>query len=373
MRSTDKQIKISSDAICKIIETFKVDERGFLSQSILANLRTFVESVAVKASGEKEYGYDIFQNKAKIYISTHGDLRFLKNFHKFLQQTVSHYLPDEDGSERLMLKYYGYLLKIKSFLKDKYNFDVLENIDKFPFKTDPDLQDYYKKIVEKINLPVQERKKSTYDQRYYVRKVKSFFVDNEVYYEVTFTTAIDDTSKFDRVIAFTKLDLQPNYSVRLVVSNDFIDVFGKKMPIQIIDDWSISIRPCELNHFADIFGKHSEISDTSIELVELMSMLTKTGLNLVEVAELSDAYYQRFKIAVLKKAKSNNFFDIFDQARKIIKTESPGCNILRYLLYKLNNRVLKAQYNNYTCKKLSNLNLQWGAFLLIVCHLIACQ
>lgn len=360
MRKTDEQIRISSDAICNIIKNLKSDERGFFSQTILGQLRTFVEAVAVKACGESEYSYKIFQNKAKLYISTKADLQFLKKFHKFLQKTVSHYLPDEDGAERLMLKYYEYLLKIKSFLKQKYNFDVLENISSFPIKIDTALQDYYEKIAKKINQPVLKGEKNDYSDRYYIRKVKPFFVNNEVYYEITFTTAIDDTSKFDRVIAFTKLDILSNYSVRLIIRNDVIEVFGKTMPIQIIDNWSVAIRPCELNHFADIFGKHSNLSDTSSESSNLMSLLTTTGLNLVDVIEFSDEYYQRFKNAVLKSAKANHFFDILDKSRRLIKVDSPGSNILRYLLYKLNNRILKPQHDNNICPGLSNLNLKWG-------------
>lgn len=360
MIKTDEQIKISSDAICKLIENLKADERGFFSQNILTKLRTFVEAVAVKATGESEYSYDIFQTKAKPYIYTRADLRFLRRFHKFLQQTISHYLPDEEKSERLMLKYYGYLLQIKSLLKKNYNFDVLENINKFPLKTDPALQEYYEKIATKINEPISKRRKSTYDDRYYIRKVKPFFVNNEVYYEITFTTAIDDSSKFDRVIAFTKMDIMPNYAVKLSVSTDVIDVFGKVMPIQIIDSWNVSIRPCEFNHFADIFGEHTKISDRSKESSELMALLTKTGLNLVEVINFSDEYYQRFKNAVIKEAQATHFFDILDKSRALIRANSQGSNIIRYLLYKLNNRILKPQYSNNICRRLSNLNLQWG-------------
>ena len=360
MRNTDEQIKISSDAICKLIEKLKADERGFFSQNILNNLRTFVEAVAVKASGENEYSYDIFQSKGKPCICARADLRFLRGFHKFLQQTISHYLPDEEKSERLMLKYYGYLLKIKSFLKKNYNFDVLENINKFPLKVDPALQEYYEKIAKKINEPISKRRQSTYDDRYYIRKINPFFVNNEVYYEITFTTAIDDSSKFDRMIAFTKLDIMPNYAVKLSVTNDVIEVFGKEMPIQIIDNWNVSIRPCEFNHFADIFGEHAKISDRSKESSELMTLLTKTGLNLVEVVNFSDEYYQRFKNAVLKDAQATHFFDILDKSRELIKTNSPGSNIVRYLLYKLNNKILKSQYSNNACVRLSNLNLQWG-------------
>jgi len=65
MRKVDEQTNISDKAICKLIDTFGADERGFLSQSILDKLRTFVEAVSVKAISETGYSYLIFQNKAK--------------------------------------------------------------------------------------------------------------------------------------------------------------------------------------------------------------------------------------------------------------------------------------------------------------------
>jgi predicted ATP-grasp superfamily ATP-dependent carboligase len=162
MRQVDTQINISNKAICKHIDNSEIEERGFISQNILNNLRTFVEAVSVKASGKDQYSYDIFKNEAKDFVSARADLRFLSKFHKHLQTTLSHYLPDEENSERLMLKYYEYLLKIKLFLKRNYNFDVLANINNFPVSTDSALQEYYSKIVAKINQSVDQIEKSNY-------------------------------------------------------------------------------------------------------------------------------------------------------------------------------------------------------------------
>ena len=134
MRKVDEQINISHEAISKLIDTFGADERGFLSQNILDKLRTFVEAVSVKAAGETEYSYEIFESKARNYVASKADLRFLSKFHKSLQHSKSHYATDEEASERLMLKYYEYLLKIRSFLKKTYKLDVLENINEFPIK-----------------------------------------------------------------------------------------------------------------------------------------------------------------------------------------------------------------------------------------------
>lgn len=360
MRNADEQIKILDQAICRHIESFKAGERGALSQDILKKLRDFVEVVSVKACGETNYSYEIFQSKARQYIAARADLKFLNKFHKFLQKTVSHYLPDEGNSERLMLKYYEYLLKIKSFLKNNFSLDTLCNINKFPVNTDPALQEYYEKIAEKINQPAATRIKSGYRDRYYIKKIKPFFVNQEVYYEVTFTIANENVSKFDRVIAFTKMDILPNYSVKLTISNDNIEILGKKMPVQIIDNWEVSIRPCELNYFSDIFGDHPKISAGNVEIRELMSLLKKTGLNLVEVVESADEFYQHFKANVIKEAKVTHFFNILEQVRELIKNKCPGGNIVRYLLYRLNNKLIKLQLSHETCKYLSDLKLQWG-------------
>ena len=152
-----------------------------------------------------------------------------------------------------MLKYYEYLLKIKSFLKTVYNLEVLNNIDKFPLNTDRTLNEYYEQIAKKINEPESKRGNSEYNERFYVQKVKPFFVNQEVFYEVTFRIADDKIRKFDRLIAFTRLEVTENYAVKFVVSKDYIEVSNKKMPIQIIDDWEVSIRPCEFKNFEKIF------------------------------------------------------------------------------------------------------------------------
>ena len=362
MNKIDDAIIEINKVICGNIGIFDDSERGLLSQNILSQLRNFVEHISLKvySNGKDiEITYDNI-TQANAYVNSRGNLKFLTKFHNFLQITASHYTLDEENSERLMLKYYEYLLKIKSFLKRNYKLEVLENIDEFPIKIDSALKEYYEKIAEKINLPELTRPKSTYDDRYYIQKIKPFFVEYDVYYEVTFTIANDRASKFDRIIAFTKWDISPNYAVKLTVSNDCINVLGKTMPIQIIDDWEISIRPCELDHFADIFGEHSKIQGGNVEYFELMAFLKRTGLNLVEIINFPNDYYQKFKELISQKAKTTHFLDVLDKSRELIKRNDPGSNVVKYLLYKLNNKIIKQQYVFKACEKLSNLKLEYG-------------
>lgn len=363
MLKVDEAIFDTNKVICRNISVFDASERGLLSQNILAQLRNFVEYIVQKVySNGDDTDPNNYQDKkaAWEYVKTKGELRFLSKFHNLLQKSVSHYTFDEGGSERLMLKYYEYLLKIKVFLNTKYNMDVLENIDDFPLNLDDNLMEYYKQIAVRIVKPSNHATRNPFNDRAYIQKIKPFFVKHHIFYEVTFTVANDKTSKFDRVIAFTQLDLSDNYAVKLSLHNDFIGVLGKVMPIQIIDGWEVSIRQCEINHFADVFGSHIEISSGNKEFRALMKFLTETRISLTDLVISSDLYYSCAKSRCTQEAKVTHIFDLLDNARSIIKSNCPGSNILRYFLHKMNNKVMRQQCSRESCERLSGLYLKWG-------------
>ncbi|SCZ80488.1 ATP-dependent DNA helicase [Acidaminobacter hydrogenoformans] len=363
MFKIDRAILEADQVICKNIDRFDNSERGLLSQNILAQLRNYVEYIVQKIHSN---GVDIDPNnyskkkEAWEHIQKYGQYRFLAKFHSLLQKSVSHYTFDEGGSERLMLKYYEYLIRIKVFLKDTYNLDVLINIDEFPLDLDTDLVEYYKKISSRINRPSPHATRNPFNERYYIQKIKPFFIDHCIYYEVTFTVANDKSSKFDRVIAFTNIELLDNYAVKLSLHNDYIEVMGKTMPIQVIDSWEVSIRPCEVNRFADIFGRHPEISSSNYEFRDLMKFLTNTRMSLVNIVSSSDSYYMWAKNICTKESKVTYIFDVLDQSREIIKNNKPGSNVVRYFLHKMNNKTMKMQYYYKNCSGMSNLYLKWG-------------
>lgn len=172
--------------------------------------------------------------------------------------------------------------------------------------------------------------------------------------------ANDKASKFDRVIAFTSIELSDNYAVKLSVHNDYIKVMEKVMPIQIIDDWEVSIRPCEINKFADIFGQHTSIGTGNKEFRALMELITETKMSLVDLVTSSEMYYTWAKAKCTKEAKVTHVFNLLDKSRELISDNAPGCNIIRYFLHKMNNKVMKRQYYWVECEALSNLCLKWG-------------
>lgn len=362
-KKIDKAILDTNMVICKSLSKFDDSERGLLSQIILQQLRNFVEYIAEKIYANNN---DIDPNdyemkkKAISYIKTRGDYRFLLKFHSFLQKSASHYTLDENGSERLMLKYYEYLLKIKSFMLKKYSMEILENIEDFPLDTDPHFTEYYQAISERIVTIRQHNVRPDYAGRFYVQKVKPFFIDKHVYYEVTFTDAIDNASKFNRIIAFTDQEMSDYYAVYLTIKRVNIEVMDKFMPIQVITSWQVSVRPCEFRNFIRIFGDDVIVDSGSKEYQNLMYFLTDTKMNLVELIDLPERIYSATRQKVLQSARVVKIFVALDKCRELSRKNMSGQNIMRYVLFHLNNVVEKDQYSKENCKLLSNLHLKWG-------------
>ena len=363
MLRIDKAILDTNAVICDNISQLSFADRGLLSQNILGQLRNFVEYIAIKASSN---GKDVDPNDYNLNVAAlkdmqrRGDLRFLDRFHEMLQKSVSHYTVDKDGSERLMLKYYEHLLKIKLYLKQTFDLDVLENISDFPLNTDTELSDYYEKIAEKIESPSALSYPVTYNDRYYVQKVKPFFSNQKIYYEVTFTAANANASKFDRVIAFTQHEIVDNYAVKFSIHNDMIRILDKDMSVLVTDGYEVSIRPCEWDNLSEIFGPRVKHSTNSNEYRELMRYLSVVRMSLTELVSSDQDYYDFIKRQITARAQSVKIYETLDQCRNIIVDNKPGANVLRYLLHKMNNRVIKWQHRGEQSGELSNLYLNYG-------------
>ncbi|EDP7562296.1 hypothetical protein, partial [Campylobacter jejuni] len=95
------------------------EDRGFLSQNILNELRNLLEHIAlcvynVDKNQQLDNVYENLQSSLK-YIGDKRKYKDIKNFHHLLQISASHYTPNEEIAERLMLKYLFYLFQIRSF------------------------------------------------------------------------------------------------------------------------------------------------------------------------------------------------------------------------------------------------------------------
>ncbi len=360
MLAIDENIVTIDNKICSYLDSIDSESRGAISQDILAQLIHLVEQVMLKfyASGRDIDDTDDNIAAAIEFSQTNGELKTLYRFRNYLQIVAAHNTLDGNASERLMLKYYQYLLETRKLLRKHFHIQILHNLNKFPLNLDSALQEYYAKIAYKINQhPASFSDKGN---KYYIQKIKPFFVGNEIYYEVTFTPVSGKNSKTNRVIAFTKLQITSNYASKIQVVQDNIEILGKTMPIAIIVGWEVSIRGCEYQNFISLItGERTKVPYP--EQREICKFLTFNGFSLTELMDFSDAAYRNVTGYWRNYLKTSVFIDILDRCRTLIKSGCAGQNILRYLLFNMNNEIIKDQRNNSTNYKLSNLYILNGS------------
>ena len=363
MTTVGEHIQSTDATICQNIASL-VGQRDLLSQNVLAQLRNLVEAVAVRlqlGSAEAEYNYPAI-GLGLAFVKAKGQYSFLSRFHKLLEASASHYTLDGDASERLMLKYYEYLLRIRILLKERCGISVLANLESFPVDLDPSLREYHEKIAARIEWARSAPRSSDISApgRYYIHKTRPFFAGGRIYYEVTFYRAVNKVSKFDRLIAFTDIDMTDKYSAMMTLQRDSIEVLNQTMPITIIRDWEVSIRPCEFNNFARLLGITTRVGTSSAEYRYLMNGLTVGSGSLLDLIDMPDAQYAATRAAGTESATKPQIFPVLDEARRIARSAAPGHNVIRYLMLRMYNQVIKAQYNSEKCGRLSRLNLLYG-------------
>lgn len=336
--------------------------RGILSQNILSQLRNLVEDVIV-LDYNKRNGMNLgneYKSKKKAYkeLEKRCKPKFLNDFHKYLQISKSHYTSDSNGAELLMQKYYYYLLKLKEFVKKEFNLVILENISDYPIDNDKTLIDYYKKIAEKIEEVVIGTSNKLQIARYYIEKVKPFYVEGKIYYEITLSSATDKFNKFDRIIAYTKYDIMPNYAITIAYTEKEIELFSSKTSIKIISNWRIAIRSCEINNMAKIFGVNDIVKSNMNEYNNVMTYMTYNNITLLDLVLMSKENFliEKNKINL---SSTSYIFNLLNKCREIVNNNYVGCNIIRYLLYTMRNINIKKQLNkNYPLDYISGLCLK---------------
>jgi hypothetical protein len=360
MASVKNQIFSADQAIFNNIAS--VGNRDLLSQNILSQLRNLIEGIIVfihSANPEESFHYDKVSSAMEV-VKQNGRLNFLAKFHKLIQKSASHYTFDGDASERLMLKYYEYLLRTRKLMSDPYRLNILNNLEAFPIDQDPSLREYHERIADRINTPMVSNQQILTPERYYIHKTTPFFVNEQILYEVTFYRAINKATKADRVIAFTKIDITDKYSAMLTLQQDAITVIGYTMPIIIIRHWEVSIRPCEFDNFAKLLNISTKIQANSKEYRYLMEVLTTESSNLLDLIDMSDNKYDAVKANATNGVVSPKLFPVLDRARYIIRSKFSGHNVLRYLILTMFNKTLKSQFDRRECPNLSALNLKYA-------------
>ena len=360
MATLSEKILSIDKTICRYLDQAELSERGIVSQDIIAHLIAFVEHIMLNFYSKNTDILDTTENIEKGIVNAQvtSELKELYRFHKYLNIVAIHYSLDEGNSERLMLKYYKYLLNMKNLVEKYWNMEILHNLDKFPLKTNTELEEYHRKIAEKIEMfPADFSAKGA---KYYIQKKKPIIIGKRTYYEVTFVPALGHTNKSHRVIAFTKLPVMSNYASMFEIKETTIEILGKIMPITLIVGWQIAIRDCEYKHFSYILTGREYLPDYT-ERIQICGFLTRNQYSLSDLMDFPDVEYNLIISEWKSKARTDIFIKQLEICRNIIRNSKPGQNLLRYLLFIMNNEVIKAQKGDKPNYKLSYLYFDFGS------------
>lgn len=356
MYNNELEISRINNAIEEDLDEITLENRGKIARRILKSTRDLNDNVAYKIY-KKFYPNEgvSLKNVAKKFVNIKG-YKFIYNFDHYLQKVVSHFTPSDDGAERLLIKYYEYLLKLKSAMKKLFDVDILNNIDKFILDLDEETNEFYKRVAERIEEYSGKIASNDFDI-YYIYKKRPFVNNGKIYYEFSFESANNMQNKFNRITAFTDMDINTTYAVALSFYKVTINIIGENIPVLIVNNWNISIRPCELQNFAKILNINLKIDRSYKEYSEVMNLLKENEINLLDIVKSSNKIYKEYKNKVIDVTKTgySGIFNVLDVCRKYVESNLVGSKSIIYLLYKMNNKIIKSFYpeNN----SLSNLYL----------------
>lgn len=352
----DVNLENSNKMICDNINDIKLLGRWKSSIHILKWLRDLLDSIIIKV---KNSGDNVDMTNEEIkqsvkYIKENAKYRELRDFHQLLQISSSHFTNDEFWSETLIIKYLEYLYKIRKFTKDEFNLDILYNLKDFPSDLDELSKNYYRQISKKIELKgIEKTKKDVY----YIIKKKTIILEWNIFYEITFTWLNNKNNKSDRFIGFTNIDIFDNYAVELTFAKDYIKVFDKDVQVFLIKNYEVSIRPAELNNFSKIFWYNDlKIRRWDVNYNTIMKFIKEYWLSLVDIL-WNDSLYNVLKSKIRTDLQSYMILEIFEKIRIFIIHDKYWSNIIRYLLFNLNHRIINDQSSINQCNLLSNLYL----------------
>ncbi len=321
---TGNLLNQSRDRISKKIFTELSD---LCNGTILFNALRFYESINIRVAWEIAV-QDI-------------NTKFLATFLQGLRY-IGLRVPEEGQYERLLLKYYNFLWRIRDYLKKVHNICVLENLELFPLEVNNEDEEYNKLLASSIESVAYNQNPIRYN-RYYVQKKTAFYVGKERYFEITLQLADKYATKYNRITAYSKNYISTNYSIQIGWTETDISLWENISKIKVITNWRVSIEPVSLNKLAKILRFSFRLSGNHGEYTSLMEFLTKSGINLLDFIDMEDSLFYQLLQCVYNNTKTTYFKDVLIYIHKTFSRKSNvfGKNVIRYAIIRLREDLLE--------------------------------
>lgn len=335
-------IEARSNDICREIKMGIVlnDTRDNISQRILTQLRDLCE-------GTLMLNAFLYYNPVNLRLSweialTDINTKFLATFLQGLKY-IGMRVPEEGQSERIMLKYYAFLWKLRKYLKDYHRMVVLENLEDFPRGDNEEDKEYNKLVAEAIDK-VTDNNSPLKFSRYYVQRKNEIFIGTDRYFEITLQLASKYATKYNRLTVYTKLDISTNYSIRIGIEEIDLQLWTISTKIKVITNWKVSIDPSILNKLARIVGKETLITSRYNEYDSLMNFLSRTGINLLDFIDMRDERFNNLINEIYGQSHTDYFkYVLLELHQKYNSTSHAyGKNTIRYVLQRLREEIVES-------------------------------
>lgn len=269
------------------------------------------------------------------------DTKFLATFLQGLRY-IGLKVPEDGQYERLMLKYYSFLWKIREYLQKNFNIRVLSNLEKFPLKINKEDEEYNKLLASAIKTVVNTHNPIKYN-RYYVQKKTAFYVGEDRYFEITLQLADKYATKYNRVTVYSKKDISTNYSIQIGCAETDMLLWGNISKIRVVTDWRVSIEPASLNKLAKILRFNLRITGKHGEYIAFMQFLTESGINLLDFIDMSKEKFNYLIQTIYKDTNTSNYKDVLLKLHNQFgeKSQVFGVAVIRYAIIQLREDLLE--------------------------------
>ena len=268
------------------------------------------------------------------------DTKFLSIFLQGLRY-IGLRVPEEGQSERLMLKYYSFLWRIRKYMDEQFHLSVLPNLEDFPRVINEEDAEFNNLVAYSIESVTEEDQAIT-QNRYYIQKKTTFYVAHKRFFEYTLQLADKFATKYNRVTAYSKYDLSSNYSIQIGYTQASLHLWDQPTSIKIITSWRVSISPAALNKLSKIVRLDLRLSSRYNEYYALMNYLTETGISLLDLIDFRDERFEEQLSRIYSGAKTHLFREVLSLLHRRFSNSSVefGKNTLRYAIISLREDLL---------------------------------
>lgn len=269
------------------------------------------------------------------------DTKFLATFLQGLRY-IGLKVPEDGQYERLMLKYYNFLWRIRDYLQRNFGIAVLDNLEQFPRSVKSEDEAYNRLLADAIETTASTRNPIT-SNRYYVQKKTTFYVGRERYFEITLQLADKYATKYNRVTVYSKKDISTNYSIQVGCAEAEILLWENVSTIKVVTSWRVSIEPASLNKLAKILRIGQTISGKYGEYTSFMAFLTDSGVNLLDFIDMGEQRFQQLLQDIYRDTNTSHFRDVLLKLHNSFgeKSREFGKAVVRYAIIQLREDLLE--------------------------------